>query len=1057
MNGSRILRITIALALLGAVAATAQGFGGTLTPTERRAQLEPVYNQLMKDPQFKALQHALETSGRSASAVSAYLRYLPMSPVDLVEISMYKGRYEHLIPSFVLDWHDQWIRLHATKARALYGAAYVDAKMATPVIDTTASITGPTLPLTFAKMATVGTNRNPGATLAINPREYQGEIQVAVNPNNANQIVAAANTFDNAGGQCGPSNTQAIVFSADGGVTWGYTCSPDDSAYPGLTCNNTLFGSDPAVFWNTSGEVFIEYMLLCTADGQNIQYSIVVAGSTNGGATWTGRGIVTNSFATINQVEDKEFLAIDNNATSPFFGRMYSCWDRGNNERFARSTDGGATWTEVDIPAAPGGGFDLGCEIEVEDNGNVHVVWNTLTCGANCTNERMHHVRSTNGGLSFSTPVLVHDYNLAAFSGANCPDAQDQRCISSFGSVGIDNSGGACDGTLYATYTDFITGGVNSADVFVRRSTDGGNTWSAGVKVNDDNLANRAQFQPFLTVDQSNGTPVVAWFDARNDAGNDAVDYFVARSTDCGVSFEPNIQASQASGEFNNSTISFSNENSVDNAGFNANQYGEYLGLDARGGKAYVTWTDTRHFFPGSTANAQKENMAFAVVDFGAPGNTPPSVSISAPANGSSFVQGTSVTFTGSATDVEDGSLSASLAWSSSLDGAIGSGASFSTSALSVGTHTITASVTDSGGANGSAAISVTITSSTGGCTDCIDWNTTGTVSYSNQDVSSNVLVEDAGATLRLLDNTWRRTTQTFTLTANTVLEFDFRSDAQGEIHGIGFDEDDTLTNNTRIFELFGTQNWGTAFHDFDTYTTGNQGTFVTFQIPVGQFYTGSGFRLVLVNDNDAGSGNNSRFRNVRVFENAPPPPPPPPPPGTCTVDDDFQGGAAGWSNDAASTCSTGAYVLGTPTQQTSTVVTQVGGDHTTGTGNAIFTATNTSAGNADVDGGNCILSSPTWNVTNASTFSVWYFHGQRDTGDDASGDFFRLEISTDGGATFSSVVSIGDTRTVAGWTNATAQIPAGASVKLRLQVSDGAGPGDIIEGGIDDLSICDN
>jgi len=37
----------------------------------------------------------------------------------------------------------------------------------------------------------------------------------------------------------------------------------------------------------------------------------------------------------------------------------------------------------------------------------------------------------------------------------------------------------------------------------------------------------------------------------------------------------------------------------------------------------------------------------------------------------------------------------------------------------------------------------------------------------------------------------------------------------------------------------------------------------------------------------------------------------------------------------------------------------------------------------------------------------------------------------------------------------ATTSIPAGSNVKLRLQVSDGSGPGDLIEGGIDDLEIC--
>ena len=92
-------------------------------------------------------------------------------------------------------------------------------------------------------------------------------------------------------------------------------------------------------------------------------------------------------------------------------------------------------------------------------------------------------------------------------------------------------------------------------------------------------------------------------------------------------------------------------------------------------------------------------------------GNTAPTVSITAPANGSSFTSGTAVTFSGTASDAQDGSLSSSLVWTSSLSGIIGSGASFSTSALAVGTHTITASVTDSGGLPGSASISVTVTS----------------------------------------------------------------------------------------------------------------------------------------------------------------------------------------------------------------------------------------------------------------------------------------------------------------------------------------------------------
>ena len=93
----------------------------------------------------------------------------------------------------------------------------------------------------------------------------------------------------------------------------------------------------------------------------------------------------------------------------------------------------------------------------------------------------------------------------------------------------------------------------------------------------------------------------------------------------------------------------------------------------------------------------------------GPPVNAPPVVGITQPITGTTVDQGTSVTFTGTATDNEDGNLTASLSWSSDLDGVIGSGGSFSTTTLSAGIHTITASVTDSAGLTGSAGIVVIV------------------------------------------------------------------------------------------------------------------------------------------------------------------------------------------------------------------------------------------------------------------------------------------------------------------------------------------------------------
>ncbi len=88
--------------------------------------------------------------------------------------------------------------------------------------------------------------------------------------------------------------------------------------------------------------------------------------------------------------------------------------------------------------------------------------------------------------------------------------------------------------------------------------------------------------------------------------------------------------------------------------------------------------------------------------------NQPPTASISAPANGANFTVGDNISFTGTGTDPEDGDVTASLTWDSNLDGAIGTGGSFSTT-LSEGTHTITATATDSGSMTGLDTITVTI------------------------------------------------------------------------------------------------------------------------------------------------------------------------------------------------------------------------------------------------------------------------------------------------------------------------------------------------------------
>lgn len=109
--------------------------------------------------------------------------------------------------------------------------------------------------------------------------------------------------------------------------------------------------------------------------------------------------------------------------------------------------------------------------------------------------------------------------------------------------------------------------------------------------------------------------------------------------------------------------------------------------------------------------------FAAALIPSGGTVNNPPTVKITSPADGASFSYDTRISFAGSASDPENGDLTSSLTWTSDLDGTIGSGGSFS-AILSKGTHTITASVTDSGGLNGSARINITVTSVSGGQID---------------------------------------------------------------------------------------------------------------------------------------------------------------------------------------------------------------------------------------------------------------------------------------------------------------------------------------------------
>jgi len=163
--------------------------------------------------------------------------------------------------------------------------------------------------------------------------------------------------------------------------------------------------------------------------------------------------------------------------------------------------------------------------------------------------------------------------------------------------------------------------------------------------------------------------------------------------------------------------------------------------------------------------------------------------------------------------------------------------------------------------------------------TSAINFNDYAILSYagSDQDMVGPVTIEDNGSTLHLAGNRFKAIEFPYYISENTILEFDFRSGNQGEIHAIGFDTD-LLNSVTQRFILYGTQDGATEAIGFDDDYDGTEPNTKNYEIPIGQFYKGPKSYLFFVNDHDAyrppesdplepGEG---YFSNVKIYEVSP-------------------------------------------------------------------------------------------------------------------------------------------------------------------------------------------
>jgi hypothetical protein len=320
----------------------------------------------------------------------------------------------------------------------------------------------------------------------------QNETAIAVDPNNANRIVAGANDYVSRTWSCSIGGTpcsalgdaySGAYFSNDGGQTWCCTATDPDhlgTLIPGvehLTGGPYDAGGDPAVAWDTHGHVYYAGLGFNRTSAPS---TVTVSRGTfdGGGAlSWSAPTFInpTTSPSTLN---DKEWIAVDQNVSSPFRDRIYVSWTRflfnahsGNYTQspifFASSSDGGDTFTK---PTAISGKvlYDQGSRPVVGPDGSLYVFWDGAARLSSL--DSTYVVKSTDGGATWSSPVQISTLNEIG------PLRNASFRVNSFPAAAA-----APNGDLYATWTT-DTAPVGSVAVW-SKSTDGGAHWTAPARV----------------------------------------------------------------------------------------------------------------------------------------------------------------------------------------------------------------------------------------------------------------------------------------------------------------------------------------------------------------------------------------------------------------------------------------------------------------------------------------------------------------------------------------------------------------------------------------------
>jgi hypothetical protein len=346
---------------------------------------------------------------------------------------------------------------------------------------------------------------------------YQGET---AGVSNGTVVVGGSNNI--VPGACATNDCAVAAYTSTSGTSWTTTVQS-------RTWNGTTFGItfDPGIDVDAAGNFY--YVFGGAPLSGSFPNSIAVAKSGPDGLSWGTPVAVT--FNARRAFDDKYYIAVDQSA-GVFANRIYVGWDRNlqNNQilNVAFSSNGGASFSapvKVDDGTTK---FErvIGAYPAVDQGtGTVYMSWH------NYARDIIFVDRSTNGGVTWGTDVAAATTHTGFGLDIGCNGGRSQ---SPAHALKVDSAG-----TLHLVYADQVAG--RGFDILYARSANGGASWSAPVRLNDD-LGAAHQYHPTLSV---NGTTItVTFYDRRDDPANCLSHVYATQSTDSGATWSANVRLS---------------------------------------------------------------------------------------------------------------------------------------------------------------------------------------------------------------------------------------------------------------------------------------------------------------------------------------------------------------------------------------------------------------------------------------------------------------------------------------------------------------------------------